>query len=371
MIHVDLKSKVIGENQTVFMVRPGSNYKLYNLFTESQGIYADLLGLELQNGVPLDEQDRVLAQLHRARHLRAFRRSGEIEPSRDLDDYNQYKKNAAVSQLHRVLRGFFEIAKKGDIVLVPPRAFSQDALIGELTSDPSDLSTTRFPQLYGQERLYGRSVKWLGKVPKGKLSPYLLDLISKPNAFVELRLEERPAIYREAYGSYILPGEYRARFNVSDPDFTTTDDLYIQAFFSFVAANSKRIRENREVLPVHKAAFERLGDDAIDLQSNINSPGFLTLISKTTSPLVATALFLLAVSVGPDAVIAAEQGTILIGNSHDAGDPCTFEIHEEVLQHLRLLQVDKWAEACEIARVSEEATGLSGQGEVKIESDDG
>ena len=82
-------------------------------------------------------------------------------------------------------------------------------------------------------------------------------------------------------------------------------------------------------------------------------------------------MLVLAVNVGPEAVTAAEQGTILIGNSDDAGDPCTVEIHREVLQHLRLLGIEKWTEACEIARKSVEETGLSGQGDVTFEEDDG
>ena len=53
VIKVDLKSKVIGPSQSVFMVRPGSNYKLYNFFAEAEGIYADLLGLELSLGIKL------------------------------------------------------------------------------------------------------------------------------------------------------------------------------------------------------------------------------------------------------------------------------------------------------------------------------
>ena len=350
------------------MVRPGSNYKLYNLFSESNGIFADLLGLELQQDVPFKEQDRINAQLHRARRLRAFRRADEPNPpSRNLDDYSDYVDSRSISQLYRILTGFFEQAQKGDLVLVPPLAFSQDTLIGELTTEPERHVTTRVPSLYGNEPLYGRSVRWLARLPKGKLSPYLLDLITKPNAFVLIRKDERLSIYREAYGSYILPGEYRARFNVRDPEFTTTDDLYIQAFFNFVAANSRNIRLQNEVMGIRQAAFERLGDDAIELQSNINSPGFLNLISANLAPLVATALFALAVTIGPDAVAAAEQGTILVGNSLDAGDPCTVAINEEVLQHLRLLGLEKWTDACEIARQAADSTGLSGQAEVVVE----
>lgn len=164
-----------------------------------------------------------------------------------------------------------------------------------------------------------------------------------------------------------MPGEYRVRFDVDKPEFTTTDDLYIQAFLNFVAANSRRIDEGGKLLPIHQAAFEHLGDHALELQSNINSPGFLNLISSKVAPLVASALFMLAISVGPEAVDAAENGLITIGNSLDAGDPCTVAVAEEVVEHLRLLGIEKWTEACEIARQVRESTGLSGQTEVVIQ----
>lgn len=365
MIKVDLRSKAIGPDHNVFLVRPGSNYKLYNTFLESSAIFADFLGLELDEGVELKDQDRITAQLHRAKKLRALRHTADGPPSRNLDDYADFKDDRSVSQLYGILRGFFEVAKAGDLVVIPPSSFSQNALIGELVSGPTEMVTT----LYKGERLYGRSVRWLRQVPRGKLSPYLLDLISKPNAFVLVRNDERPSIYREAYGSYIMPGEYRARFNVDDPEFTTSDDLYIQAFFNLVVANSKRIREGNPVLGIRDAAFERVvGSDAMELQSNINSPGYLNLIGKSLAPLVASALFVLAVTVGPGAVAAAEQGTILIGNSKDAGDACTVAVHKEVLDHLRLLGVAKWTDACQIAKQAADSTGLSGQAQIVIDS---
>lgn len=372
LIKVDLKAQAIPAQNQVFFVRPGSNYTMYSLFAENQAIVADFLGLEFSRGKVLSEQENVVAQLHRARKLRAYMRlHEETEPSRNIQDYASYVSDRSIAQLQRILTGYFEQAKKGDLVVVPPRAFAQDALIGELLDDPGDFITLTFAKLYGDERLYGRRVRWLGRIPKGKLSPYMLDLGSKPNAFVLVPKNERAAIYREAYGSYILPGEYRVRFDVDDPEYTTTDDLYIQAFLSFVAANSRRIEKQEDLLPIHQAAFEQLGDYALELQSNINSPGFLNLLSSKVSPLVAAALFSLAVTVGPEAVEAANNGLITIGNSLDAGDPCTVAIAVEVVEHLRLLGVERWAQACDIARQVQDSTGLSGQAEVVIQNDDG
>lgn len=371
MIRIDLRSKNITSSQNVFLVRPGSNYKLYDVFESNEGIFVDLPGLNLEHGLPLDQQDRITAQLHRARKLRAFRRSKEEPPSRNLDDYNNYKNDRSILQLSLILKGFFEEAKKGDLVVVPPSAFSQKALIGELLDDPTGIVSTTVIRGQEEETLYGRRVRWLASLPKGNLSPYLLDLISKPNAFVLIKADERYAIYRAAYGSYALPGEYRARFDVDDPEFTTSDDLYIQAFFNFVAVNSFLIRANQDVMEIRDAAFERSGANALELQSNINSPGFLNLISPTLVPLIATALFTLAISVGPEAVTAAEKDTILVGNSLDPSDPCTAVVHEEVLQHLRLLGTERWARACVIARQAQESTGISGQARIEIDKTNG
>jgi hypothetical protein len=353
------------------MVRPGSNYKLYGLFIQREMIVADFLGLELKPGVALKEQDRIFEQLARARKLRAHRREFSSDPpSRRLEDYSYAKSDRAISQLHRILKGFFEIARAGDLVVVPPLSFSQETMIGEIIDEPEAFTTTHFPSLYGDEVLYGRRVKWLARIAKGKLSPYFLDLISKPNAFVLIKNDERAAIYREAYGVYHVANDFRARFDVKDTEFTTTDDLYIQAFFSFVAANSVRIQQGREVVDIHKGAFERLGENAIDLQSNVNSPGYLNLVSRSISPLVAAALFALATSVGAEAVNSAEAGKVLVGNSRDADDPCTAAVHAEVLQHLKLLGADRWAEACAIATQAANATGLSGQARIVVDEND-
>lgn len=370
MINVDLISKVITADQKVFMVRPGSHYKLYNLFLESEAIIVDFLGLELTNGTPFEEQENMIAQLHRARKLRAYHRlPDEVAPPREIEPYLEYENDRSIAQLYRIMKGYFQEAKKGDLVVVPSRTFGSDALIGELTTEPEQLFATRLPALYGNEQLFGRKVRWIGRIRKGKMSPYMLDLFSKPNAFVLVPKAERLAIYREAYGSYILPNEFRASFNTNDAEFTTTDDLYIQSFFNFVAANSRRIGNGDELIGIKAAAFEKLGEYRLELQSNINSPGFLNLISTKASPLVAQALLLLALSVGPEAVAAAETGTLFIGNSLDPDGDCTVAVREEVYEHLKLLGVNKWSEACDIIRDAADSTGLSSQGKIVIDED--
>ncbi|SEK27960.1 hypothetical protein SAMN05444413_101240 [Roseivivax marinus] len=366
MIRVDLNSRIIDEGHKVFMVRPGANYRLYDLFRENEAIFADIVALDLKQGISFDDQDRILAQLQRSRNIRAhlLRPSGDA-PSRDLDHYQSVSRTSALAQLLRVLRGYFEQAKKGDLVLVPPSAFSLDALVGEIQDEPNNFKVIEYSERYGNERLYGRRVRWLGKVQKGKLSPYLLDLISKPNAFVQIRRQEAQSIYRIAYGSYADESDVRVSFTVDDPDFTISDDLKIQAFFNFVAVNLENQRKGRPPQSVEEAIFSRDGD-SFELQSNIHSPGYLNLVSKATGPLTVAALFLLATQLGPEAVDAAGNDTVIIGNSKDPNDVCTAEVSREVLSQLRLLGAERWAKACEIANDAALSSGLKGPATIDL-----
>ena len=99
LIKVDLRSKVIGHDHSAFMVRPGSNYKLYNVFLETEAIFADILGLELRAGVSLEQQDQITAQLHRARAIRSFRRTNDAPPSRRIEDYADLKNDHSIRLL--------------------------------------------------------------------------------------------------------------------------------------------------------------------------------------------------------------------------------------------------------------------------------
>jgi hypothetical protein len=83
--------------------------------------------------------------------------------------------------------------------------------------------------------------------------------------------------------------------------------------------------------------------------------------SKFGTPLIAAALLALAVQVGNNAAQAAQDGMVVIGNSKaPAGDQCTALVAEKVLKQLKLLGLLEWPEACEMARIAAEKTGVTG-----------
>ena len=84
------------------------------------------------------------------------------------------------------------------------------------------------------------------------------------------------------------------------------------------------------------------------------------------TPVVAAALFTLAVEVGPDAASLAVAEQIVIGNSKaPAGDQCTALVGKSVLDQLVMLGLDKWPQACDLARTASQASGATTSVKVK------
>lgn len=368
-IEIDLNTRIIPEDHEVFVVRPGKGYRLYEYFVDHQMILADLPFLDLKKGIAISDQPDLDRKIKRSRALRNWyrgRQEGD-EPSRILDDYNVGPKDLSIGQLRAVLVAYFEKLKQGDLVIVPPSAYAYPAYVGEVTGKGTDYVRQRAPRAYGQDPLTGREVAWLTQIEKRKLPDIVLDALEKPNAIFLLAKSARSKIYEAAYGTFvdisIAGADYTARFNVShDEAFTTSSDILLQGFFNFVASNAKAIESGQAGKSFYHAAFEDLGTFAPELKTNVNSPGFLTLISKDYStPLVAAVMFALAVTVGPEAVTAAQNGMVLIGNSK-AGprDACTALVIEKTMAQLKLLELaDDWPVACEKARLAAEKSGVT------------
>ena len=249
--------------------------------------------------------------------------------------------------------------------MVPPSAFSSPAYIGEVISLENEYITTHIPLRYGESLLTGRRVRWLGHIEKRKLPNDILDATEKPLAFYLLARSLRPTIYEAAYENFINLSspdpDYIVRFSITSTTFTSEADLYIQAFFSFIAANMKAIDSGGVPQSIGASLFIDLGDYSPALKTNVNSPGFVALLSKRITPIVAAALLALALEAGTDAAESAENGTITIGNSKaPADDQCTARVSESVLTQLRLLRLLEWPETCRIAKIAADKTGIKG-----------
>jgi hypothetical protein len=364
MINVDIHTKLVSEGTRIFVARPGPNYKFFETFVDRNFVGPDLPGLELDDFADLSEVEDLSERVKRSVAIRRYALRGDRQmdaPSLDLRDYVDVPTSRSISQFMRIVRAYFKEMKAGDIVIVPPGNFRGLAHIGELKGAPNQTKRVR-PAIYPEAPLTGRHIDWLGTMEKAKLPAQTLDALQKPSPLFLLAKDAWPAIFRRAYGSYALPGEYGARFEITAEKFQTTDDFNIQAFFNFVSANTERVvadAARAKVLSLREGAFAA-GRSAPDLYTNVNSPGGLSLKSPLVTPIIIAVMFTLAVAVGVEAHAAAEAGTLRFGNSlSPAGDACVAEVSDQVITQLKLLGYDKWAEACEVARSAAEKTGIS------------
>lgn len=363
LFSVDLNAHIVSNDRQVYVARPGRRYALYLAFLEQSVVFPDLPFLDVDPNLDFSNEGALDSKILRSRSLRDWHRNPKEndEPSRDLANYTDTRGDRSLGQLRGIVTAYFHRMALGDLVVVPPSSFSQDALIGELTGRPSDIVIASSQQ-YGSEPMQGRAVKWLARIPKRRLPARMLDAIEKPSAVYLLERSLRPIIYEAAYGSYVdISSEdplFSTKFNISSDDYSTQDDLRLLAFMNFIAANLRSFEKHEEAKDLLDAIVADLGSYAPDLRTNVNSPGFLTISSKHATPLVAAILFSLALVAGAAAV--APDTLITIGNSKaPANDACTALVAQRALGTLQLLGLDDWPTACEAARKAAAAAGIT------------
>ena len=371
MIEIDLNARILSEDHNVFIVRPGNAYGLFGEITQRASLILELPGLDLTPGVRPDDAD-LRRRVNRSRALRAWyngTQDATDKPPAGLDAYSATEGGASAAQLVGLVRTFFEKMRPGDLVVVPPKSYMEDAWIGEISGPAYDVQPERVARLFGEEILPGRAVRWIARIPKRDLPFSILDALQKPSPAFLVERSQRAVFYKIAYGNYSISDFYSARFEVTEADFDTLDDVLLQAFFNFVAANTKAVTENGDQAIVRgfaDAAFVDSGEFTPHLQTNINSPGDITLVSRVITPLVASVLFLLAVQVGPAAKGEAEADTLVLKNSKaDVQDPCTAAVFKSSTQIIKLLDLDEWPKACERAQEVARKTGLKSPAKVE------
>ncbi|MBA8819441.1 hypothetical protein BRY73_08515 [Ochrobactrum sp. P6BS-III] len=361
MITVDIRTKIIPNDARVYVIRPGAYYRLFDQFIDKSFVGVELPKLALPSFSEFSELNDVGERILRSIALRKWFAAGQPlgeYPPQELEFYSALELDHAGGQFLRFVKAFFQEIRKGDVVVMPPRSFKKDAIIGEFTDEPNEVVSFASP-VYPNHPLNGRNVKWLARLPKSELPAQTLDRLQKPSVVFLLERSAWPKIFRTCYGAYSTDSEYSAEFRITEEQFQASDDFLIQAFFNFVTANTEKLRRNDENLSgLRDAAFQNVRDFSPSLYTNVNSPGSIALKSGYITPIVIAVMLTLAVTVGAEAVNAAESDTITFGNSLSADDACTAKVKKQVVNQLRLLGFDRWSEACNKIREAAENTGI-------------
>ena len=122
-------------------------------------VFPELPLLDLIPGVAFSDQPELGRKVRRSKAYRTWHNSGKTDAksSLELASYSNNEDGLSIAQLTATLSGYFDRAKKGDLVVVPPKAYSQDCLIGEFVSDPTIIRRFNVER-YGDDYLTGRDV---------------------------------------------------------------------------------------------------------------------------------------------------------------------------------------------------------------------
>lgn len=248
-VELDLRFRVISPGQQVFIVFPGENYALYQSFLRTEHIFPELPALELTPNVALEKQHDLDAKILRSRAINGWYGGGkkdDTRPSRLVSDYRNRRAPRWLPQTRGVLMGFFDRAKKGDLVIVPPSSVFSHVLIGELLDQ--DFEEIVVPEVWEREKVPARRVQWLATPLRGDCSIELQRRFPSPNAVRLLERSARAEVYSMAYGSYSIADSYTSRFDVTSPDFKISDDYHLQQFFNVIAAICEQLESKHPVI---------------------------------------------------------------------------------------------------------------------------
>lgn len=353
-IHIDIKTRILPADHRVYIVRPGANYRLYQDVVAQSAIIYDLPGLDLPDKVPFREVEDISAQVQRGQALkwwyRVGRHAGNELPTMDLASYPS-PDNAAdrrsLSQLLSIGAAYFERARVGDLVVVPPLRFSDPVRIGEIVESGHFETTVA---AYGDFPMMGRRVRWLADIPKNDVPSRVIEISQKPNSFVLLERSSAIWFYDRTYRSYVLNGQYQCELKIGAENFGSTDDMKLSAFLNFVVANMAAVETNNVRQSITEAVFANLGEYEPGKRISINSPGEIIVHALRLSPLLFVALLSLSGCAPAEVSAAVASGTVTFGNTAAGpGDPCAAQVYQSTVDWLTFVGADLWAEACPIA----------------------
>lgn len=183
-ITVDLNSKVISDNQKIWVVHHGRNANYFDEFKREGAVFLEFPGLSLNQATAADDS----AIRQRLRYAQAIRSNKALQRANGtpilIRDFSG-KPGRDVSVHLRTVKHLVERMEVGDLVMVPGRGAGGRVLFGEVAGGFFPQRVVRAPGLQYADTPV-RSVNWLQERVKGELPAQLVKYFEKPPAIAEV-----------------------------------------------------------------------------------------------------------------------------------------------------------------------------------------
>lgn len=356
MIEIDIRTRVFADKEQIHVLFPGEGYRHFPFFERHSLIFLDFPGIELPESRPraIGSLKTQIGRSEKIREWRAANDKSRPEPSRNLSDYQSTRQTARRTQYATALIKFAYDMPNGSVIVVPGPGPFGIVRVAELNGP---LRWVKVPG-YGDDLVPARSVRWIAAIPKREFSEDLINRFRLPIPLFIVEKSLELEIIKRAYDNFVYGGEYVATFDTTSPTFDSVDDFNIQGFVNLIAGALVALEEGEAKkgfdLDDALAVLSRHAEQIPEINTNINSPGFLRYITQDITALVIASVMALALSASP---LSASEFKI-VNSAAGADDPCAYVVNDKVKQAFEIMDIPSLQKACERARGTSEKTGL-------------
>ncbi|MDX0695429.1 hypothetical protein [Sinorhizobium medicae] len=361
-----MNTRILGADTKVYLARAGRKGHLFQQVLNSRAIGPDLPNLGL-TGALLDDPD-LQAKIIRSRAISKWLRTSAnargAEPSRNLVHYQDAAKGPGYAQVEGVVRTYFQGMNAGDMLVIPNPSPFGDAIIAEalpVGDLPARIpGTERFVGYQFDGRRFGHSKL----VKMTDLPRAVLQLAQVPTGLAEIvnpRVKHR--VFELGYDDYVFDDEFASRIITTKEDFRPFDGNVLNALVTMIAENIDRLQHREagaRLVGLEQAAFIRIDEDDLQVKININSPGYISVIARTITPLVTAVVLGVLVAIGFDAQAVTPDVIVDVSNSQvsDVLDLCSREVGQLTQSMLRFLSAEaEFQRTCDLLREAHDHTG--------------
>lgn len=357
-VTVDIATRKIGEDEEVYVVRPGADFSLYRDFAENSAVFLDFPDLLLPpSELPASRRD-LRPSVARSMAIRDWyrRRQPGRGPSRNLAEYERQIRGRKLGRYTGAVERLFFKMEEGTIVVVPGPGYFSNVLIGKIVGPTTDIKGAR---PYPDERVPARRVEWVDRREKAEFSEALRNELQRSIPVMVLAHNLRHEIVEASFDQFLIGDEFSSRLRTTKADFSTLDDYKIVSFLNYVCGVLAAVESDQKFaapmnLVTALKVLEANRDLVPELNSNINSPGALRLFSQSVVVIAASALLAVALSgcKKPDEVH-------VINTAGGPDDQCAIDVQQKASTAVKMMDLDTWEHLCLQAREAAKETGLT------------
>jgi len=342
----------------MYALFPGEGYKHRQTMIDRNLVFLDFPDLKLPQASVDYLKREFTHQVARSEAIKDWISGGKMDINKPMLNVSHYANTARGKKRGKyinALEGLHLEAKKGELVIIPTAGYYGDIMIGEFTESAGKIRYVSPNPSYDDFLVPARRVKWIGKKPQHQVTEEFLKAIRTSNPLVLVKKSHRRPLYDAAYPSYMLDDEVHSTFTVKGQSFTARDGYFFQEFLNYAAALAEHVCEDRDDNTADfksdiSTAIWSLDDHSYipDLSININSPGIISLLSSRVTPLIASALFSLALASCDAAGVAHMPNFNDVGVTiaQIADDPCAIQVEKAVRFSLENMNYDEWQKMC-------------------------